>query len=95
MQLLGSPDDSDLGFLRSENARKYVKQLPQVPKQSCSQKFPDASPLAIDLAEKMLVFDPSKRITGIPHGHLNHPFHCPVLRDNPLHPHFTDKSFPF
>lgn len=64
MQLLGSPDDSDLEFLRSENARKYAKQLPPVPKQSFSEKFPDASPLAIDLAEKMLVFDPSKRITG-------------------------------
>lgn len=64
-QLLGSPDDSDLGFLRSDNARKYVKQLPHFPKQHFTKKFPNVSPLAIDLAEKMLVFDPSKRITGI------------------------------
>lgn len=63
-QLLGSPDDSDLEFLRSDNARKYVKQLPHVPKQPFVQKFPNVSPMAIDLAEKMLVFDPSKRITG-------------------------------
>ena len=67
-KLLGSPEDSDLGFLRSENARKYVKQLPRVPKQPFSQKFPDVSPIAIDLAERMLVFDPSKRITGKPYG---------------------------
>lgn len=66
-QLLGSPDDSDLGFLRSDNAKKYVKQLPHVEKQPFTSKFPDVSPLAIDLAEKMLVFDPSKRITGMPH----------------------------
>ncbi|KAL0460254.1 UNVERIFIED_CONTAM: Mitogen-activated protein kinaseNTF6 [Sesamum latifolium] len=63
-ELLGSPEDSDLGFLRSENARRYVKQLPHVPKQPLSQKFPDVSPVAIDLAEKMLVFDPAKRISA-------------------------------
>ncbi|XP_022752805.1 mitogen-activated protein kinase homolog NTF6 [Durio zibethinus] len=71
-QLLGSPEDSDLGFLRSDNSRKYVKQLPRFPKQSFAEKFPDVSPVAIDLAEKMLVFDPSKRITV--EEALNHPF---------------------
>ncbi|XP_044483753.1 mitogen-activated protein kinase homolog NTF6-like [Mangifera indica] len=71
-ELLGSPDDSDLGFLRSDNARKYVKQLPHVPKQPFSQKFPSVSPLAIDLAGKMLVFDPAKRITV--EEALNHPY---------------------
>lgn len=71
-ELLGTPEDSDLGFLRSENARKYVKQLPRVSKQSFPQKFPELSPIAIDLAEKMLVFDPSKRITV--EEALNHPF---------------------
>ncbi|KAE8688750.1 Mitogen-activated protein kinase-like protein NTF6 [Hibiscus syriacus] len=71
-QLLGSPEDSDLGFLRSDNARKYVKQLPRFPKQPFAEKFPDLSPEAIDLAEKMLVFDPSKRITV--DEALNHPY---------------------
>ena len=63
-QLLGSPEDSDLGFLRSDNAKKYVNQLPRFPKQSFASKFPNVSLEAIDLAEKMLVFDPCKRITG-------------------------------
>ncbi|CAL0304107.1 unnamed protein product [Lupinus luteus] len=71
-ELLGSPDDSDLGFLRSDNAKKYVKQLPHVEKQPFAQSFADMSPLAIDLAEKMLVFDPSKRITV--EEALNHPY---------------------
>lgn len=71
-ELLGSPEDSDLGFLRSDNARRYVKQLPHIPKRPFTEKFPDVSPLAIDLAEKMLIFDPSKRITV--EEALNHPF---------------------
>nr|AKP99752.1 mitogen-activated protein kinase 13 [Cucumis sativus] len=71
-ELLGSPDDSDLGFLRSDNARKYVKQLPHFPKQPLIEKFPDLPPLAVDLAERMLLFDPSKRITV--EEAMNHPY---------------------
>ena len=64
-KLIGSPDDSSLGFLRSDNARRYVRQLPQYPKQEFCARFPTMSIGAIDLLEKMLVFDPSKRITGL------------------------------
>ncbi|GAA0145645.1 hypothetical protein Leryth_009538 [Lithospermum erythrorhizon] len=71
-ELLGSPEDSDLGFLRSDNARKYVKQLSHLPKQPFAKLFPNMSPEAIDLAERMLVFDPSKRITV--EEALDHPF---------------------
>ena len=63
-KLIGSPDDSSLGFLRSDNARRYVRQLPQCRKQQFSARFPNMSSGAVDLLEKMLVFDPNKRITG-------------------------------
>ncbi|XP_062145688.1 mitogen-activated protein kinase homolog MMK2-like [Alnus glutinosa] len=62
-ELIGSPDDASLGFLRSDNARRYVRQLPQCRKQQFSARFPSMSPGALDLLEKMLVFDPNKRIT--------------------------------
>ncbi|KAL2517174.1 Mitogen-activated protein kinase 4 [Abeliophyllum distichum] len=62
-ELLGTPNDATLKFLRSDNARKFVKQLPQFPKQQLSARFPNMSPLALDLLEKMLVFDPDQRIT--------------------------------
>ena len=69
-KLIGSPDDSSLGFLRSNHARRYVKQLPQYPKQQFAARFPNMSPAATDLLEKMLVFDPNKRITGTVEIHL-------------------------
>ncbi|GAB2291035.1 Mitogen-activated protein kinase 11 [Dionaea muscipula] len=86
-ELIGSPDDSSLGFLRSDNARRYVRQLPQFPKQHFSIKFPNASPLAVDLLEKMLVFDPNKRITV--NDALCHPYLAPLhdINDEPVCPH--------
>uniref|UniRef100_A0A452YPB5 Protein kinase domain-containing protein n=1 Tax=Aegilops tauschii subsp. strangulata TaxID=200361 RepID=A0A452YPB5_AEGTS len=63
-ELIGSPDDSSLGFLRSDNARRYMKQLPQYPRQDFRLRFRNMSDGAVDLLERMLVFDPSRRITG-------------------------------
>ena len=42
-----------------------MKQFPQCRKQQFAARFPNMSPGAVDLLEKMLVFDPNKRITGI------------------------------
>ncbi|MQL97851.1 hypothetical protein Taro_030549 [Colocasia esculenta] len=86
-KLIGSPDDSSLGFLRSDNARRYVRQLPQYPKQQFSLRFPNMSPGAVDLLEKMLVFDPSKRITV--DEALCHPYLASLhdLNDEPVCPH--------
>lgn len=64
LQLLGTPTESDLGFVRNEDARRYINQLPQHPRQPLARVFPHVNPLAIDLMEKMLTFDPAKRITG-------------------------------
>ncbi|KAJ1429563.1 Serine/threonine-protein kinase, active site [Sesbania bispinosa] len=75
-ELIGSPDDASLGFLRSENARRYVRQLPQYPKRDFSARFPSMSAGAIDLLEKMLVFDPNKRITV--DEALCHPYMAPL-----------------
>ncbi|KAK4780187.1 hypothetical protein SAY87_016293 [Trapa incisa] len=64
IELLGTPTGSDLGFVRNEEARKYIQQLPKHPRQQLSSVFPHVHPLAIDLIDRMLTFDPSKRITG-------------------------------
>ncbi|KAL5052945.1 hypothetical protein RYX36_033627 [Vicia faba] len=62
-ELIGSPDDASLGFLRSDNARRYFRQFQQYRKQKFSSRFPNMLPEALDLLEKMLIFDPNKRIT--------------------------------
>ncbi|ERM96480.1 hypothetical protein AMTR_s00001p00258300 [Amborella trichopoda] len=63
-KLLGSPDESSLWFLQTDEARRrYVRQILHFPKHQLSQRFPAIPPIAIDLVEKMLVFDPNKRIT--------------------------------
>ncbi|KAK2650223.1 hypothetical protein Ddye_017712 [Dipteronia dyeriana] len=101
-ELIGSPDESSLGFLRSDNARRYVRMLPQFPKQNFSVRFPNVSPGAVDLLEKMLVFDPNRRITV--DEALCHPYLAPLhdINEEPVclrpfsfdfeHPSFTEEN---
>ncbi|XP_058101071.1 mitogen-activated protein kinase homolog D5 isoform X1 [Magnolia sinica] len=62
MELIGTPTEADLGYV-NENARRYIRQLQRHPRQSFTEKFPNVHPEAIDLVEKMLTFDPRRRIT--------------------------------
>ncbi|MBA0704400.1 hypothetical protein Golax_016661 [Gossypium laxum] len=85
-ELIGSPDDSSLGFLRSDNARRYVRQLPQYPRQNFSVRFPNTAPGAVDLLERMLIFDPHRRITV--DEALCHPYLAPLhdINEEPVCP---------
>ncbi|CAI0545354.1 unnamed protein product [Linum tenue] len=62
-ELLGTPSESELGFVRNEDARKYIRQLSPHPRQPLAKLFPHVHPLAMDLVDKMLTFDPTRRIT--------------------------------
>ncbi|RZC76537.1 hypothetical protein C5167_000674 [Papaver somniferum] len=62
-ELLGTPTEADLGFVRSEDTKRYIKQLPKHPRQSLARIYKHIHPDAIDLVEKMLAYDPTKRIT--------------------------------
>ncbi|KAJ6708830.1 MITOGEN-ACTIVATED PROTEIN KINASE [Salix koriyanagi] len=72
ISILGSQREEGLEFIDNSKAKKYIKSLPYSPGTPFSRLYPNADPLAIDLLQKMLVFDPSKRITVT--GALEHPY---------------------
>nr|AFK44020.1 unknown [Lotus japonicus] len=72
ISVLGSQDDPDLEFIDNPKARRFIKTLPFTRGKHFSQLYPQADPLAIDLLQKMLVFDPTKRITVL--EALQHPY---------------------
>lgn len=90
LDVIGSPPLDTLKG--SEKAIKYMKRLPPKPGKPLESLFPDASPEAIDLLNKMLEFDPDRRITV--ESALEHPYmagmHDP--EDEPTAPPF-DFSF--
>ncbi|XP_068667684.1 mitogen-activated protein kinase homolog D5-like [Aristolochia californica] len=63
MEFLGTPNEAELGFVTNEDVKRCIRQLPYHPRQQLSRVFPHIHPAAIDLVERMLTFDPDKRIT--------------------------------
>ncbi|RHN42622.1 putative mitogen-activated protein kinase [Medicago truncatula] len=63
VSVLGSPYESELDFINDLRAKRFIESFPYTRGIHFSQLFPQADPLAIDLLQKMLVFDPTRRIT--------------------------------
>ncbi|XP_009624520.1 mitogen-activated protein kinase 7-like isoform X1 [Nicotiana tabacum] len=63
LNILGSQPEADLHFIDNQRAKRFIRSLPFSRGTHFSSLFPQADPLAIDLLQRMLVFDPSKRIT--------------------------------
>ncbi|KAH9396251.1 Mitogen-activated protein kinase 1 [Tyrophagus putrescentiae] len=63
LNILGSPSEEDLSCIMNVKARTYLQSLQQKPKQPWTVLMPDADPNALDLLDKMLTFNPNKRIT--------------------------------
>jgi len=72
IDVLGTPTASDLAIIQNEQAVEYIKSLPARQKASFKKMFASSNPLAVDLLEQMLVFDPSKRISAA--DALAHPY---------------------
>ena len=72
--VIGSPDEESMEFVSDPNAVLYLKSLSQKKKNKINfkAKFPGSSEESLDLLQKMLIFDPKKRITV--QESLEHPF---------------------
>eukprot|EP00007_Cunea_sp_BSH-02190019_P004545 CAMPEP_0174242746 /NCGR_PEP_ID=MMETSP0417-20130205/29011_1 /TAXON_ID=242541 /ORGANISM="Mayorella sp, Strain BSH-02190019" /LENGTH=463 /DNA_ID=CAMNT_0015322173 /DNA_START=28 /DNA_END=1415 /DNA_ORIENTATION=- len=71
-EIIGTPTDTDIDDLTNEDARKFARSLGTKPGLSFHKMFPTASPLAMDLLQRMLEFNPSRRITV--EAALAHPY---------------------
>lgn len=73
-QVRGKPEESNIEWMKSEDARQWVKHLDksEYPGQSLKKIFPMLSEGALDLLEQMLQINPSTRITI--QGALEHPW---------------------
>ncbi|EZF23195.1 CMGC/MAPK/P38 protein kinase, variant 4 [Trichophyton rubrum D6] len=92
-ELLGTPPDEVIQTIGSANTLQFVQSLPKRQRQPLSEKFKDADPLAVDLIEKMLVFDPRARtsaVQALAHEYLA-PYHDPT--DEPVAGERFDWSF--
>ncbi|CAE6517630.1 unnamed protein product [Rhizoctonia solani] len=72
MRIIGTPDERVLRKIAADSPEIQLKQYPRYPKVPWQQVVPKASPQAIDLLERLLQFDPTKRITA--QEALAHPY---------------------
>lgn len=63
LHYLGTPDETTLSRIGSPRAQEYVRNLPYMAKADFSALFRNANPDALDLLDRMLGFDPSRRIS--------------------------------
>ena len=93
IDFLGTPEEKDMRG--HQNAIKYIKTLPIKPKIKWEEKYPNANPLALDLLDKLLTFDPEKRITveeALRHKYLENLFEeDDLLKSKPFEYIFDEK----
>lgn len=63
-EIIGSPTEEDLHFVRSEAARSFMMRLPKYDGIPFSKLMPHVRGPCLDLLQQMLIFDPEKRISG-------------------------------
>jgi mitogen-activated protein kinase 15 len=68
----GPPKPEDLDAIQSAFAASMLESIPETEQKSLSKLFPTAKPEAIDLMQKLLQFNPDKRIDA--EEALKHPF---------------------
>ncbi|KAI5477430.1 extracellular signal-regulated kinase 1/2 [Pseudohyphozyma bogoriensis] len=95
LDVLGTPSLDDFYAISSHRSRDYLRALPFKKRRSFQSLYPNANPLAIDLLERCLTFNPKKRITveeALEHPYLE-PYHD--AEDEPTAPMLPPSFFSF
>ena len=79
--VLGSPAERDMTFITSARARTFMAKQAGKPKKPWAQIFPKASPVCLDLLDRMLAFHPGLRITA--KEALEHPYFASLHSEEP------------
>jgi len=72
LRILGTPDDATLRKIAQESPEIQLRPFPRLPTIPFASLLPRAHPLAIDLLEKLLKFDPNYRLSCA--EALRHPY---------------------
>jgi len=75
VEVTGRPNATDVEAIQSEFAATMIENLPDNEPRSLQAMYPNASEDAIDLLQKLLMFNPEKRITA--EQALEHPYLAP------------------
>jgi mitogen-activated protein kinase 1/3 len=95
LDVLGTPTMEDYYGIKSRRAREYIRSLPFKKKIPWKAMFPKTNDLALDLLERLLAFNPVKRITveeALKHPYLE-PYHDP--EDEPTADPIPEEFFDF
>jgi mitogen-activated protein kinase 1/3 len=81
---VGKLSDEDINSIDDEHSRRFLRSYEEKMKMTTAQTnrwkdmFPDANPLAIDLLEKLVSFNPNKRITV--YDAIKHPYFAEISK---------------
>jgi serine/threonine protein kinase len=64
LRKLGYPMEEDIERIPSHKSRAHLRKMPRYPRYPLSARFPEADPLALDLLEKILRFNPEDRTSA-------------------------------
>jgi serine/threonine protein kinase len=91
--VVGTPSEEDLRAITNPEAVDYIRKIERQPKKSWGIIYPKASADAHDLLDKMLAFNPKKRISV--EDALHHPYVAGLLKGSREPPPTKQFSFAF